>query len=90
MSLYCLWNGYLLCGVPKQDVLVAIQIGAYIHKVLIFYGCLYYPESTKELHIDNKLESRQVIYLPFRSLNSSSKSLATASPPVISSSALRA
>ena len=35
-----MWSVYFCMGAYKRDVVVVIKMGAYIHGVLIFYGCL--------------------------------------------------
>ena len=35
-----MWSAYFCMGAYKRNVAVVIKMGAYIHGVLIFYGCL--------------------------------------------------
>ena len=35
-----MWGAYFGMGAYKRDVAGVIKMGAYIHRVLIFYGCL--------------------------------------------------
>ena len=37
-----MWGAYFCMGAYKHDVVVVIKMGAHIHGVLIFYGCLLY------------------------------------------------
>ena len=36
-----MWGAYFCIGAYKRNVVVVINIGAYIHGVLILYGCLF-------------------------------------------------
>ena len=35
-----MWGAYFCMGTYKRNVVVVIKMGAYIHGVLILYGCL--------------------------------------------------
>ena len=35
-------GAYFRAGAYKRDAIVVIQLGAYIHRVLTFYGCLLF------------------------------------------------
>ena len=39
-----MWGAYFCMGAYTHYVVAVIKMGAYIHEVLIFYGCLYYPD----------------------------------------------
>ena len=38
-----MWGAYSCMGAYKRDVVIVINLGAYIHRVLIFMGA-YYPD----------------------------------------------
>ena len=37
-----MWGAYFCMGAYKRDVVAVIKMGAYIHRVLILCGCLFY------------------------------------------------
>ena len=49
-----MWGAYFCMGTYKHDVAVVMKMGAYIHRVFLFYGCLsqFYSMALSVVHIN--------------------------------------